>query len=180
MKDIASVVTLRFPEPTDADAVFAAVRESIGDLHLWMSWCRIDYSIADAAQWISGQAEARKNGVAFEFVITDEQGRILGGCGVNQINKDARLANLGYWVRTSETGRGVATRAARDVAAWAFENTTIERLEIVVAVGNTASQVVAEKAGALREGILRSRLLVHGRFHDAVMFSLIRPQRKAG
>jgi RimJ/RimL family protein N-acetyltransferase len=172
-------LALRFPEPGDADAVFTAVRESIEELHRWMSWCQMDYSPADAAQWVSNQPEAREGGLAFEFVITDGQGRLLGACGVNQINKGTRIANLGYWVRTSETGRGVATQAAKDVAAWAFANTDLERLEIVAAVGNVASQAVAEKAGALREGVLRSRLLIHGRFHDAVMLSLIRPRSAA-
>jgi RimJ/RimL family protein N-acetyltransferase len=42
-----------------------------------------------------------------------------------------------------------------------------------VAIENKASQGVAVKAGAMREGILRNRLLLHGKIHDAVMFSLI-------
>jgi RimJ/RimL family protein N-acetyltransferase len=168
-------VTLRFPEPGDADAIYAAVRESMDELHRWMSWCHMDYSAEDTSRWISAQPEARKAGLAFEFLVMGPENRLLGCCGVNQINKAARIANLGYWVRSSETGRGVATQAAKDAATWAFANTDLERLEIVAAVGNAASQAVAAKAGALREGVLRSRLLVHGRFHDAVMLSLIRP-----
>jgi len=42
-----------------------------------------------------------------------------------------------------------------------------------VAVGNAASIRVAEKIGGVREGVLRSRLLLHGEFHDAVLFSVI-------
>jgi ribosomal-protein-serine acetyltransferase len=34
------------------------------------------------------------------------------------------------------------------------------------------SQRVAEKSGALREGVLRNRLLLHGKIHDAAMYSL--------
>jgi RimJ/RimL family protein N-acetyltransferase len=44
----------------------------------------------------------------------------------------------------------------------------------VIAAGNLASQRVAEKAGATREGILRGRLILHDVAHDAVMFSLTR------
>ena len=106
--------------------------------------------------------------------MLDARDRLLGCCGINQINKEHPLANLGYWVRSSETGRGVATRAAQRVAAWAFAHTDVERLEIVAAVGNTASHAVAAKAGALREGVLRSRILIHGTLHDAVLFSLVR------
>jgi RimJ/RimL family protein N-acetyltransferase len=45
----------------------------------------------------------------------------------------------------------------------------------MAATGNKASQRVAEKAGAVREGILRNRITVHGRVLDAVVFSLIPP-----
>ena len=83
-------------------------------------------------------------------------------------------ANLGYWVRTSQAGRGVAPRAIRHLASFAFAETDLQRLEIVCAVGNQRSQRAAEKAGAHREGILRARLFVHGQPHDAVMYSIVR------
>ncbi len=168
-------VALRFPEPADAEAILAAVRESMAELHHWMAWCDPGFSLSDAARWVAEQPAARQAASAFEFVILDARGRLLGCCGLNQVNRSYRIANLGYWVRSSETGRGIATQAAKQAAAWAFASTDLQRLEIVAAVDNAASQAVAVKAGALREGVLRSRLLIHERFHDAVMFSLIRP-----
>lgn len=175
--NLVQMLTLRYPGPEDAPAVSAAVQESIEALHAWMAWCRREFSLADASNWISQQPEARKTGTAFEFLVCDTSGELVGVCGVNQINQDYRYGNLGYWVRSSRAGQGMATLAARQVADWAFNNTELERLEIVVATGNTASQRVAEKLGSVREGVLRSRLLIHGVFHDAVMNSLIRPPR---
>src|SRR5712691_5832046 len=87
---------------------------------------------------------------------------------------DHRFGNLGYWVRTSATGRGVARAAVRQLADFAFRNTELVRLEIVCAVGNQRSQRVAERAGAVREGVLRDRLLLHGQAVDAIMYSLTR------
>jgi len=72
------------------------------------------------------------------------------------------------------TRRGIASEAVRLVREWAFEHTDLVRLEVVVAVENLASQRVAEKAGAFREGILRSRLMLQGSTHDAVMYSFSR------
>jgi len=54
-----------------------------------------------------------------------------------------------------------------------FEQLNLIRAEIVVAVGNTASLRVAEKAGARREGILRNRMVVREMVYDAVIYSLI-------
>jgi RimJ/RimL family protein N-acetyltransferase len=68
----------------------------------------------------------------------------------------------------------VATEAVRQVAHFAFRDTDLQRLEIVCAVGNEPSQRVAERAGAVREGVLRHRLLLHGQPVDAVMYSLVR------
>src|SRR5262249_23746632 len=111
----------------------------------------------------------------YNFAVVDKDGRILGGCGLNQIRPEHRLANLGYWVRTSETGHGVATAAVRELQRFAFTQTNLIRLEIVVAVHNIASQRVAEKSGAIREGRLRARLVLHGKPHDAALYALLRP-----
>lgn len=174
-----SALTLRFPSSEDAPAVAAAVQESLAGLLPWAPWCQPSYGLADAEAWIAGQPAAREAGSAFEFVITRGD-RLLGACGINAVNPLYRMANLGYWVRTSETRRGVATAAVGLLADWTFANTDLERLEVVVAVGNEASLRVAARAGAVREGVLRSRLLVRGRFHDAVMHSIVRSARRPG
>jgi RimJ/RimL family protein N-acetyltransferase len=71
----------------------------------------------------------------------------------------------------------VAAAAVRLVAAWAFEQTDLERLEVFVAAENSRSLRVAQKVGAVREGVLRRRILLHGVFHDAVMHSIVRGDR---
>ena len=168
-------LALRFPGPDDVDAIFEAVRESIAEIHPWAPWCPLSYGRDDAARWVAQQPAAREAGTAYEFVVEGAGGRLLGCCGLNQIDRGFRRANLGYWIRTSKTGRGYATEAARRVAAWAFENTDLQRLELLVAVGNERSRAVASRAGAALEGRLRSRFLVHGRFQDAFVYSVIRP-----
>lgn len=139
-----------------------------------MPWCHPQYSVIDSRSWIEAQVEAFQAGTAFEFAILSAGDRYLGGCGLNQIDRVNRRANLGYWVRSTATGQGVATRAVRALSDWAFEATDLVRLEVVVAVGNIASHRVAEKVGAVREGVLIRRLLLHGTLSDATMFSLTR------
>jgi RimJ/RimL family protein N-acetyltransferase len=168
-------VSIRPLTESDAETLLAAVRESYDDVSPWMVWCRPDYSIEHALSWIRSTITGRDAGSAYEFGVFDAQGMFAGACGVNHINHVDRFANLGYWVRTSATRRGIAPAAALAVAKWTFANTELNRLEIVAAVGNHRSQRVAQKAGALREGILRQRMLVGGRPSDAVMYSLVRP-----
>jgi len=159
----------------DAQALYEAARESIRDVFPWLAWCHPDYSMAEAGEWASRKAGHASDGREFAFAVVGPDDEFLGGCGVNHINSIHRFANLGYWVRSSATGRGVARAAVRETAEFVFQNTDLIRLEIVCAVENRRSQRVAEGVGAVREGILRSRLLLHGKAVDAVMYSLVRP-----
>jgi RimJ/RimL family protein N-acetyltransferase len=172
-------LTLRYPRPEDAAAIHAAVVESRTELSPWMPWCHADYGRADTLMWIEAVAAGRRNNTAHEFCIFDAGGHLLGSCGINGIQLDYRLANLGYWVRSSATGEGVATSASRQLVDWTFANTPVHRLEIIAAVGNLKSRRVAEKLGAEREGILRHRLLTAEGFTDAVLYSIINEQESS-
>jgi RimJ/RimL family protein N-acetyltransferase len=173
---MSSPVVIRQHRERDVEASYSAVRESIEELGRWMPWCHPGYSLQDAKEWVSGATARFIERSAFEFVISNDGGDYLGGCGLSQLRPVDRVANLGYWVRSSQTSQGIATSAAREVAAWAFAQTNLVRLEIVVAVGNVGSQRVAEKVGARREGVLRKRLFLNGRSEDALMFALFRPE----
>ena len=158
----------------DAPALWEAVVESRAQLEPWMPWCHANYSIEEARDWIEEQVAALEQGTAFEFAITRGDGSYLGGAGLNQIDRVNQRANVGYWVRSSVTGTGAATRAVRLLRDWAFQNTALVRLELLVAVGNVASHRVAEKCGAVREGVLKRRLMLHGTARDATMHSITR------
>ena len=158
----------------DVQPLYEAARESIPEVSAWLPWCHENYAIEETKQFIASRARAAANDEWYSFGVFEKaSGRFLGGIGLNFFNRVHQMANLGYWVRTSAVGRGVATRATRLVAQFAFTQLDLQRIEIIAAVGNVASQRVAEKAGAVREGIARQRLLIRGRREDAVVFSLL-------
>jgi RimJ/RimL family protein N-acetyltransferase len=167
-------ISVRPYRAEDAQHLYAAARESVDDVFPWLPWCHPQYSLEDAMAWARSREELAHQALEYHFVIAGEQDAFLGGCGINQINRIHRFGNLGYWVRSSQTGRGVAASAVALLARFAFQNTDLIRLEIVCAVGNHRSQRAAEKAGAQREGILRDRLLLRGTPHDAVMYSMVK------
>jgi len=111
----------------------------------------------------------------YDFAIVDADGTYAGGCGVNHIDPLQGVTNLGYWVRTSRAGRGIAPAAVRQLVSWTFANTTLNRIEIVAGVDNSRSQRVAEKVGAHRDAVLKKRLIVRGLPSDAILYSVIRP-----
>ena len=159
----------------DIQKVFEAVRESINEVAPWLPWCHAGYQVEETTEFILSRDVAWKNDTEYGFGIFDAKTeKFLGGVGLSQVNRTHGMANLGYWVRTSCAGHSVATAAARQTARFALEEFRLHRVEILAATGNHASQRVAEKAGATREGVLRKRLLVKGQAQDAVLYSLIR------
>jgi ribosomal-protein-serine acetyltransferase len=171
-------ISIRPYRVEDAPALHEAALASVAEVRPFGPWCRPEMTLEEVRSWIQAQVQAFEARQAFEFAILAEDGGYLGGCGLNQIDGLHRRANLGYWVRSSATRRGVATAAIRQLVRWGFENTDLVRLELVVSTRNAASLRAAEKSGAVREGVLRSRLLLHGLAHDAVVFSFVRePQQ---
>jgi ribosomal-protein-serine acetyltransferase len=158
----------------DIPALYEAARESIPELSPWMPWCHANYSIEETTSFILSRPECWEKDAEYGFgVFNHADGRFLGGVGMNFINRIHQMANLGYWVRTTETGRGVASRATRLVSRFGFEKLGFQRIEILAATGNVPSQRVAEKAGAVKEAVLRQRLRLHGTPVDAVVYSLV-------
>ena len=167
-------ISLRPYRLDDVDAVYEAVVESKAELSRWMPWCHAGYARTDAALWVESQPAVREKGTEYNSLIVDADDRVLGACGLHRLDVVNGTASLGYWVRTSMAGRGIATEATRQLRDWAFTFTGLFRLEILAAVENLASQRVAERAGAVREAVLRSRLLLHGQRLDAVLYTLLR------
>lgn len=172
-------VRIRPYEKPDAEALYEAVRESIDEVGAWLEWCHPDYTIDESRGWIDHCIAARSEGREYNFAIVDADGALLGGCGLNRIEHNHRVANLGYWVRTAAVGRGVATAATRLLAAFAFDETNLNRLQILASTGNRASQRVAERAGARCEAVVPLRLFLHGESHDAVQYALLRSEFRA-
>jgi ribosomal-protein-serine acetyltransferase len=174
---MTNVIQLRQYQSDDVDAVYQAVLESKAQLSPWMPWCHPGYGRQDAEIWVKGRPSAWDRNEAWSFVVVDSRNQLLGTCGIHRIDLLNRVGELGYWVRSCVTCRGIATEAARQLCQWAFAERGLHRVEIVMSVENIASQRVAEKVGAIREGILRQRLLLHGRRHDAVLFAVLNDER---
>jgi RimJ/RimL family protein N-acetyltransferase len=71
-------------------------------------------------------------------------------------------------------GRGYGSHAQRLLARYLFAHTQAHRLEAVTEVDNLAEQRALEKAGFIREGIMRGCGWRDGAWRDGVTYSLLR------
>lgn len=139
-----------------------------------MDFAHDGYSVEQSKAWVSSRPREWTDGSAYDFAIVDGQdSEYLGGCGINRFDEGRNIANLGYWVKTSRTGRGVATAAARLLGRFGIEQLGLKRIGLRIAVPNAASQRVAEKSGARRECVLRNGMFVRDLTYDCVVYSFI-------
>jgi RimJ/RimL family protein N-acetyltransferase len=124
-----------------------------------------------AHTWLAAYEDARREGTREAFAIVDEDGGFLGVAVAPGIDRETRTAELGYITAAAARGRGVATEALRQLTQWAFAELGMERLELLISVDNPASKRVAERAGYVREGVLRSLWFKQGAREDTEIWS---------
>ncbi|XP_028770780.1 uncharacterized protein LOC114728104 [Neltuma alba] len=83
-------------------------------------------------------------------------------------------AELGYALAAPFWGQGIATKAVNMAVSQAFSHfPDLLRLEALVDSHNKASQRVLEKAGFIREALLRNYAIVKGIVRDVVIHSFL-------
>ncbi|MBC8119755.1 MAG: GNAT family N-acetyltransferase [Burkholderiaceae bacterium] len=159
----------------DADEFLHAVLESKTSLMRWMPWCHVDYSSHDVESWFESADQMWSRQSAFPMLIRSKaSGALLGGAGLHDVLLyGKREADLGYWVRASARGQGVASTAIRAIAAFAFKELKLARASIRIRLENGSSRRAAERAGASFEGVARHGLVQGEARFDAAQYSLL-------
>jgi RimJ/RimL family protein N-acetyltransferase len=159
----------------DAATLDDAIRISLSDLNLWLPWARLDYTAADTTAFIRESVQAWKEERAWDYSIRskDDLKRHIGNISFWTVSKLGKIAEIGYWVRSDEASKGVCTESVRLLLDETFNSMGYHKVVLRIAVGNDASDRVAEKVGFTREGILREELLIRGNWVDHTLWSLL-------
>lgn len=145
----------------DAPIVLAAAAEPEMD---WQFTTPVD-SLAAAQDWITMLADRRAEDTAYAFAVLHD-GVPVGNVAVSNVDRRHLTGWVSYWMRGEARGKGLATRACRELSSWAFGELGLFRLELAHRLDNLASCRVAVGAGFRREGVERSRLLYDGVRYD--------------
>ncbi|KAB8299635.1 GNAT family N-acetyltransferase [Bifidobacterium apri] len=134
-------------------------------------------------QWVCDLRRREREGSGALFVIV-EHGRIVGQVSLGAITYGAMRSGLaGYWVDEAVAGRGIAPLAVAMLADWAFDcpdGPRLHRIEIAIIPDNYRSRRVAQKLGAIDEGLRRQYMHVNGRWRDHESYVLFAQDRPAG
>ena len=104
----------------------------------------------------------------------DLAGEAVGGVGfVPGTDVERHSAEVGYWLGESVWGRGIATAALKGSTRYAIGAYDLWRVFAVPFSENAASIRVLEKAGFVREGVMRRSAVKDGRILDQVLYAFI-------
>ena len=159
----------------DISALAEAVQASLPALNEWLPWAHPGYRKEDASIYIRDSIEAWREGKAYDWAIR-RQGdprRHMGNLSTWAVSRLTRTGEIGYWIRTDQTGQGLAVEATRAIMKVGFAELGYHKIVLRIAVGNTQSERVAEKLGYSREGVLREELLIRGRWIDHTLYSIL-------
>ena len=104
----------------------------------------------------------------------DVDGEAAGAIGyVPGIDVERYSAEIGYWLGESHWGHGIATEALLLVTDHVFGTVNLLRLFALPFADNAGSMRVLEKAGYVREAILRSSSVKYGQPRDQALYAKI-------
>lgn len=119
--------------------------------------------------WIGGQPSPTVWAIEVD-------GEAAGGIGIELHSDVERVsAEIGYWLGEAFWGRGIVTEALRAVTEEAFRRYDLTRLYAVPFADHRASIRVLEKAGYVKEGIMRQSAIKEGRVRDQALYAIYKP-----
>lgn len=167
---------LRPPRSGDGAVLHEAIVESLPALRRFLAslpWVAQEQTPESAETWCRNAASnfiARRD-LPF-LVFARESGRLLGGCGLHRTNWDVPRTEVGYWIRSSESGKGYITEAVNALVTLALATIGAQRIELVMDAENMASRRVAERCGFLLEGTHRNdRRAPDGSLRDTCIYA---------
>ena len=142
-------IILRKYRVGDEFALYKGISESIEELTQW-GFYHVGFTLEDAKTDVVSHIDNWTEGKSYTFLIEEAPGPVfVGNCKVDEFEPERSHAGMGWWVRTSQTRKGIATAAGRLLAVAAFEDLNLTSLGVYTNADNLASRRVAEKIGAV-------------------------------
>jgi len=168
-----SEITLVKPQLDLAGDVRDALIESYDDHRKYLTWAEPNTSLETVTQNIKQAIHNFENDVNEYrfFILRNSDSRLVGTVGLLIKNLQIPYLEIGYWVRSSESGKGYISKAVEMLEDYAVKQLKARRLEIRMAESNIRSRRVAERAGyALEARIQSDRLLPDGTIENSLIY----------
>lgn len=164
-------ITLRPLREADIEPVFIACQDPTISAFTRVPY---PYDREMAEEFVRGCDLSYRNHQGIVFAI-EADGDFAGTIGLHSIQLSDHCAEVGYWVEKSHREKGIATVALKTILDFALNIAEFRRIEAMADFNNLSSQRVMERAGMIRDALLRNRVTKpNGDQIDMVLYSITR------
>ena len=157
-----------------------AIDESIYQLKSWLPWAKHVPSHPQAEWYIAtcnrNWIEKNNNNLGLVIWIIDQTtNELIGSMTIWNIVWEIPKFEFGFWLRTSQTGKGYITEAINALTRYSFMEMGANRIEIRCESGNIKAQHVPQRLNFTLDGVLKksTRVISSNELTDTFLFSRI-------
>lgn len=170
--EIGAGAELRPLEPWRAAEFAAHVERVRADVAQYVPFGETVVDEESARRFLQGYADKQARDTGRIYGIWAD-GVLQGGTVFRTFDAATGVCELGVWLGTDARGRGLVTRACREMIGWAFETRGMARVEWRCDPRNTNSVAVAERLGMTLDGVLRQVFPWRGERQDEQVWSIL-------
>ncbi|MEX3621344.1 GNAT family N-acetyltransferase [Viridibacillus arvi] len=133
-------------------------------------------SIEDMKQYIKQALNEKINGTQNPFVIIEKKtNQIIGSTRFLDIDCQHKRLEIGFtWLTPTKWRTPINTECKYLLLKFAFEQLSVNRVQIKTDHENKRSQAAIERLGAKKEGILRNHMIrPNGTIRNTIIYSII-------
>ncbi|MGE7836145.1 GNAT family N-acetyltransferase [Viridibacillus arvi] len=133
-------------------------------------------SIEDMKQYIKQALYEKINGTQNPFIIIEKKtNQIIGSTRFLDIDCQQKRLEIGFtWLTPTKWRTPINTECKYLLLKFAFEQLSVNRVQIKTDHENKRSQAAIERLGAKKEGILRNHMIrPNGTIRNTVIYSII-------
>ncbi len=174
---------LRCPREGDGPLVHEAVVESLDALRAWpasLPWAMQEPSVAVSESFCRNSAAGFAQGTALVYLAFDAEGKWVASTSLHSINWNVPKFEVGFWCRSSLTGKGYTKEALAALMGYAFASLGAQRVEAFTDEENTGSRAVCASVGMRLEGVLQNeRITPAGSLRNTCVYAAVSRGAKA-
>lgn len=148
---------IRMPLPGDGKVVFESIQASIHELKEWLPFARYEQTEQKVEENIrESHVQFLKREDLRLLVFNKETNEFVGSSGLHRINWAIPKFEIGYWIDSRFSGKGLMTEGVQGITDFAFRELNARRIEIRCDSLNYRSKAIPERLGYTLEGIMKN------------------------
>ncbi|MEL3971447.1 GNAT family N-acetyltransferase [Rossellomorea oryzaecorticis] len=132
------------------------------------------YLLKHALDWFDIQPGLFEKEIEYPLAIVQKRTDELVGTITLRVDKDNQKGELGYWIGRPFWGLGFATEAVKRMMLFGMEELELNKIWASALSRNIGSITVLQKAGLVKEGVLKQDRLLSGTFEDIEVFGIVK------